>query len=206
MTFAANPGARNGFDEFSINGVAFAMDRMKPLFNLALGRRYRLLMRNATDDAHPVHLHRHTFEISSIAGRPTSGVKKDVVMIGGFQEMSVDFRADQPGLSLFHCHMQHHMDFGFMGLLNTRYAGQGLAAATRVHHHPFFAVNQRCYRQPQTFIIFISLAFQIMFAVGTEKEHPGIIALDAHQPVGRDACEARIGDENVASRIANSLG
>ncbi len=120
MTFAANPGARNGFDEFSINGVVFSMDHMKPLFNLSLGKRYRLRMRNATDDAHPVHLHRHTFEISSIAGRPTAGVQKDVVMIGGFQEMTVDFLADQPGPSLFHCHMQHHMDFGFMALLDCR--------------------------------------------------------------------------------------
>ncbi len=120
MTFGANPGARNGFDEFSVNGVVFSMDRMKPLFNLSLGKRYRLRMRNATDDAHPVHLHRHTFEISSIAGRPTAGVRKDVVMIGGFQEMTVDFLADQPGPSLFHCHMQHHMDFGFMALLDCR--------------------------------------------------------------------------------------
>ncbi len=117
MAFAANPGARDGFDEFSINGQVFSMDRMKPLFELALGRRYRLRLRNATDDAHPVHLHRHTFELTSIAGRPTGGVRKDVVMIGGFQEMTVDFRADQPGLSLFHCHMQHHMDYGFMALL-----------------------------------------------------------------------------------------
>ncbi|MEJ0025675.1 MAG: multicopper oxidase domain-containing protein [Rhizomicrobium sp.] len=120
MTFAANPGARNGFDEFTINGVAFSMDRMDPLFDLSLGRRYRLHMRNATDDAHPVHLHRHTFELTGIAGRPTAGVRKDVVMIGGFQEMTVDFLADQPGLSLFHCHMQHHMDFGFMALIHCR--------------------------------------------------------------------------------------
>jgi FtsP/CotA-like multicopper oxidase with cupredoxin domain len=120
MTFAARLGARNGFDEFSVNGVVFSMEQMKPLFNLSLGKRYRLRMRNATDDAHPVHLHRHTFEISSIAGRPTAGVMKDVVVIGGFQEMTVDFLANQPGLSLFHCHMQHHMDFGFMALLNSR--------------------------------------------------------------------------------------
>ncbi|WP_445529464.1 multicopper oxidase domain-containing protein [Streptomyces cyslabdanicus] len=25
--------------------------------------------------------------------------------------------ADQPGLSLFHCHQQLHMDYGFMTLL-----------------------------------------------------------------------------------------
>ena len=41
---------------------------------------------------------------------------RDCEMIGAFQEMSIDFTADQPGLSLFHCHMQHHMDFGFMAL------------------------------------------------------------------------------------------
>jgi FtsP/CotA-like multicopper oxidase with cupredoxin domain len=80
------------------------------------GRRYRLKLRNATDDIHPIHLHRHNFEITSIGGLPTAGLVKDVAMIGGFQEMTVDFTADQRGLSLFHCHMQDHMDFGFMGL------------------------------------------------------------------------------------------
>ena len=38
-------------------------------------------------------------------------------MLGGFQEMEVDFVANNPGLTLFHCHMQLHMDFGFMALL-----------------------------------------------------------------------------------------
>jgi FtsP/CotA-like multicopper oxidase with cupredoxin domain len=27
-----------------------------------------------------------------------------------------DFVADNPGLTLFHCHRQLHMDFGFMAL------------------------------------------------------------------------------------------
>jgi FtsP/CotA-like multicopper oxidase with cupredoxin domain len=39
-------------------------------------------------------------------------------MLGGFQEADVDFTADQSGLSLFHCHQQLHMDFGFMALFN----------------------------------------------------------------------------------------
>jgi FtsP/CotA-like multicopper oxidase with cupredoxin domain len=43
---------------------------------------------------------------------------KDVAMLGGFQEMEVDFVADNPGLTLFHCHMQLHMDFGFMALFD----------------------------------------------------------------------------------------
>jgi FtsP/CotA-like multicopper oxidase with cupredoxin domain len=46
----------------------------------------------------------------------TAGVMKDVVMLGGFQELSFDFVADNPGPTLFHCHQQLHMDFGFMAL------------------------------------------------------------------------------------------
>jgi FtsP/CotA-like multicopper oxidase with cupredoxin domain len=120
LTFTAESGAAQGFDRFAINGVSFSMEKMQPLVRFTRGRRYRLLMRNATDDVHPIHLHRNSFELSSIAGMPTAGVIKDVVMIGAFQEMSVDFTADRPGLSLFHCHMQHHMDFGFMALFDCR--------------------------------------------------------------------------------------
>jgi FtsP/CotA-like multicopper oxidase with cupredoxin domain len=43
---------------------------------------------------------------------------KDVVMVGGYQEMEVDFVADYPGRTLFHCHQQLHMDFGFMALFD----------------------------------------------------------------------------------------
>jgi FtsP/CotA-like multicopper oxidase with cupredoxin domain len=56
--------------------------------------------------------------LTKIAGRSTSGVIKDVVMLGAYQEMEVDFTADQPGLTLFHCHMQIHMDYGFMVLFD----------------------------------------------------------------------------------------
>jgi FtsP/CotA-like multicopper oxidase with cupredoxin domain len=118
MTFAKQRAARDGFNLWTINGVAFAMDAMKPLFELRRGRRYRLRLRNASDDVHPLHLHRHSFELSSVAGKPTSGLIKDVVMIAAYQEIEVDFSADQTGLTLFHCHMQHHMDYGFMALFH----------------------------------------------------------------------------------------
>jgi FtsP/CotA-like multicopper oxidase with cupredoxin domain len=38
------------------------------------------------------------------------------VMVGGYQEVAVDFLADNPAPTLFHCHQQLHMDFGFMTL------------------------------------------------------------------------------------------
>jgi FtsP/CotA-like multicopper oxidase with cupredoxin domain len=117
LTFAKQNAAVDGFNRWTINNVAFDMaDRMKPMFQLKQGKRYRLRMRNASDDIHPIHLHRHSFELTKVAGQPTSGIIKDVVMVGGYQEMEVDFLADNPGLTLFHCHQQLHMDFGFMAL------------------------------------------------------------------------------------------
>jgi len=118
MLFVKSNGADNGFNRWAINGVAFDMMNMKPMFHLKEGKRYRLRMRNASDDIHPMHLHRHSFEITKIGGKHTAGVMKDVAMLGGFQEMEVDFVADNPGLTLFHCHMQLHMDFGFMALFD----------------------------------------------------------------------------------------
>jgi FtsP/CotA-like multicopper oxidase with cupredoxin domain len=118
MTFAKQNAAADGFNRWTINGVAFAEDRMQPMFRVQRGKRYRLRMRNASDDIHPIHLHRHSFELTRVAGQPSSGVIKDVVMLGGYQEMEIDFAAEHPGLTLFHCHQQVHMDFGFMALLD----------------------------------------------------------------------------------------
>ena len=116
MTLAKQNAAQEGFNRWTINDVAFSEDHMQPMFRIREGRRYRLRMRNASDDIHPIHLHRHSFELTKVAGRQTSGVMKDVVMVGGYQEVEVDFVADNPGLTLFHCHQQLHMDFGFMAL------------------------------------------------------------------------------------------
>ena len=119
MLFAKDNAADQGFNRWTINGAAFDMKTMPVSWRLRHGRRYRLRMRNASDDIHPMHLHRHIFELTRIDCAATAGVHKDVAMLGGYQTMEVDFTADQPGLSLFHCHMQLHMDFGFMGLFET---------------------------------------------------------------------------------------
>lgn len=111
---------REGYNVWTLNGAAFDMDTGTPVFELAHGHHYRLRWRNATDDIHPIHLHRNTFEVAHIAGTPTAGLRKDVVMLGGYQEMAIDVVADQPGASLLHCHQQLHMDYGFMALLRVR--------------------------------------------------------------------------------------
>ena len=118
MTFAKQNAAQDGFNLWTINDVAFSEEHMQPMFHLEKGKRYRLRMKNASDDIHPIHLHRHSFELTQVAGQRTSGVTKDVVMVGGYQSVDVDFTADNPGLTLFHCHQQLHMDFGFMALFD----------------------------------------------------------------------------------------
>ena len=118
MTIIKRNAALQGFNLWTLNGEAFSMATMKPAYALRQGRRYRLKFRNASDDVHPLHLHRHSFELARIGGKATAGVIKDVVMLGGFQELEFDFVADNPGPTLFHCHQQLHMDFGFMALFN----------------------------------------------------------------------------------------
>ena len=98
--------------------MAFAMEKPTATVHLRQGRRYRLKMRNGSDDIHPVHLQRHSLELRTFTGKATSGVVKDVVMVGGYQDVEVDFVADNPGLTLFHCHQQLHIDFGFMRLFD----------------------------------------------------------------------------------------
>jgi FtsP/CotA-like multicopper oxidase with cupredoxin domain len=117
MTIVKHNAAVRGFNRWTLNGEAFSPEALTPAYSVQHGRRYRLKCRNASDDVHPLHLHRHSFELIRVGEKPTAGVMKDVVMLAGFQELEVDFVADNPGPTLFHCHQQVHMDFGFMALI-----------------------------------------------------------------------------------------
>ena len=101
-------------DKWTINGKEFP--KTDPI-RVKAGGRYTLVFDNKSDEAHPLHLHRHTFEIAKIAGIATSGVLKDVAVVGAMSQMEVNLTANNPGLTLFHCHQQMHMDFGFMTLM-----------------------------------------------------------------------------------------
>ena len=120
MLFTKDNAAEGGFNLWAINGTPFPMSSevVPATIHLQQGKRYRIRMRNAGDDIHPIHLHRHSFELTRLAGQPTAGIMKDVVMVGGYQETEVSFVADNPGLTLFHCHQQLHMDYGFMTLFD----------------------------------------------------------------------------------------
>jgi FtsP/CotA-like multicopper oxidase with cupredoxin domain len=117
MIFEKIPGGAGRFNSWLINGKPYPHERE---FVLEKGLRYRLVMRNRTDDAHPMHLHRHLWELVEINGKKTAGIIKDTVVVPYYGRATVEFTADQPGRSLFHCHLQQHMDYGFKALF--RYA------------------------------------------------------------------------------------
>jgi FtsP/CotA-like multicopper oxidase with cupredoxin domain len=62
-----------------------------------------------------MHLHRHTFEVRMIEGvQGLRKLRKDVVLVPAKSTAEIEFVADNPGRTLFHCHQQDHMDRGFM--------------------------------------------------------------------------------------------
>jgi FtsP/CotA-like multicopper oxidase with cupredoxin domain len=106
---------RDGFETWTINGKPYDPSHRTPL---AKGERHRLLLDNQTDDIHPVHLHRGSFELTKVFGTPTAGIVKDVVLVNGHDQVEVDVTPLLDGLSLFHCHQQLHMDHGFKMLFD----------------------------------------------------------------------------------------
>jgi FtsP/CotA-like multicopper oxidase with cupredoxin domain len=112
-------------ESWTINGESYPNARVEPLLS---GRRYRLQFINKSIDDHPVHLHRHSFELRRLGmpltggrGAPPDalgGILKDVLLVDSQTRAEVEFTANHPGATLFHCHQQNHMDLGFMLLLD----------------------------------------------------------------------------------------
>jgi FtsP/CotA-like multicopper oxidase with cupredoxin domain len=113
--FAKIPGGRGGYNRRTINGKSWP--NTNPLFTVEHGKRYRLVMNNNSGDEHPMHLHRHTFEVTKVGSTPTSGIMKDTISMPRYSTAEIDFVADDPGNTLFHCHHQDHLDKGFAGLI-----------------------------------------------------------------------------------------
>lgn len=115
MVFEKIPSGAGLFNSWLVNGKPYPHENE---FVLNQGARYRLVFRNRSEDAHPLHMHRHTFELVDINGKPTGGIRKDTVIVPTYGRVSVDMMASQPGLTLFHCHVQQHMDYGFKALFH----------------------------------------------------------------------------------------
>ena len=76
MTIVKHNAALNGFNRLTINGAASSTETMRPEFTLSQGQHYRVKIRNGSDDVHPVHLHRHSFELVGTGGNSTADILK----------------------------------------------------------------------------------------------------------------------------------
>jgi FtsP/CotA-like multicopper oxidase with cupredoxin domain len=91
-----------------INGRSYA--DIAPLL-LQQGRRYRLRMMNATGQAHPVHLHRHSFELTRVNQIPVSGIFKDTIRLERYNIVEADVVVSHPGAAFLHSPLD--MDSGY---------------------------------------------------------------------------------------------
>ena len=120
------------YDLFLLNGKAH--EAIPPL-EVRSGERVRLRLLNAGNLLHTMHSHGHSFRIVATDGNPVPAglqLTKDSVTLGPSERVDVELHATNPGVWMFHCHMEHHMANGMMTTL--RYEGAvPLVAAGGVH-------------------------------------------------------------------------
>ena len=83
---------------------------------LQLGSSYRIRIANESNEWHPMHLHRHAFELTEFRGKATAGLMKDTIVVPPYEEVEMLVTPRQMGPALFHCHNQMHMDAGLQVL------------------------------------------------------------------------------------------
>ena len=83
------------------------------------GQRVRLRLINKTKMWHPMHLHGHSFRVLARNGdwsQPDAPIK-DTVGVGPFEQVDVEFYADNPGRWFFHCHNLYHFAAGMASVI-----------------------------------------------------------------------------------------
>jgi FtsP/CotA-like multicopper oxidase with cupredoxin domain len=98
--------------EWGLNGKP---SMHETLFSVRQGERIEVMMHNMTQMAHPMHLHGHHFQVTSIGRRKFMGAMRDTVLVPVGETVSIVFDADNTGRWPFHCHHIYHMNSGMMG-------------------------------------------------------------------------------------------
>jgi plastocyanin len=114
----SGPGAPHAkqldFDLFLMNGHAH--EDIPPVV-VNTGERVRIRLINAGSLMHTIHSHGHSFKIVATDGNPVppaAQLTKDSVTIGPSERVDIELLATNPGVWMFHCHMEHHMANGMM--------------------------------------------------------------------------------------------
>jgi FtsP/CotA-like multicopper oxidase with cupredoxin domain len=112
LVIAHTSAPRGGFKRWSLNDAQGSA--LRPL---QVGSRYRLRIRNASDDFCTLQLRQHPLELAAVDDCPTAGVVKDVMGIGPRGRVEVEFVARNVGRALLQSSRQLYRDFGLMAML-----------------------------------------------------------------------------------------
>ena len=102
---------------WGLNGKGYQPNETEPLLELKQNKSYILSIKNDTAFTHPMHLHGHTFLITSLnkasLGQPRFS---DTLFLQPREEAEIAFVADNPGDWMFHCHVLGHQASGMMAV------------------------------------------------------------------------------------------
>ena len=110
-------GGELGADDFLLNG---RMHGAVPPMVVKTGDRVLIRLYNTGSLPHAFHTHGHSFTIVATDGNPVppaARLTKDTVLIGPAERYDLALTANNPGVWMVHCHMEHHMANGMMTLL-----------------------------------------------------------------------------------------
>ncbi|KAF4964509.1 hypothetical protein FSARC_7573 [Fusarium sarcochroum] len=86
----------------------------------------QIVVNNRDDGRHPFHLHGHHFQVlsrsdddagdwdGSVENFSKTPMKRDTVVVNGNGNVVLRFKADNPGVWLFHCHIEWHVTSGLI--------------------------------------------------------------------------------------------
>jgi plastocyanin len=110
-------GGELGTDLFLMNGRAH---ESIPPIRLAEGERVLVRLINAGNLPHAIHTHGHSFRIVATDGNAVPegmALVKDTVLVGPGERYDLELFGDNPGVWMFHCHMENHAANGMMSLI-----------------------------------------------------------------------------------------
>tara|TARA_R110000851_G_scaffold210472_1_gene362883 strand:+ start:7545 stop:9245 length:1701 start_codon:yes stop_codon:yes gene_type:complete len=118
---------------WTLNGHKFGDPGFEPI-KLNYGERVRLIFKNETMMAHPMHLHGMFVQLEN--GQPGEKLpNKHTVNVAPGTEYSVLLTADEPGEWAFHCHLLYHMSAGMMStVVVAEYDEEDLPATHPAQH------------------------------------------------------------------------
>ena len=110
-------GGELGTDLFLMNGHAH---ESIPPIKLAEGERVLIRLMNLGNLPHAIHSHGHSFKIVATDGNDVpegTELTKDTILIGPGERYDLELVGDNPGVWMFHCHMENHAANGMMTLI-----------------------------------------------------------------------------------------